>query len=131
MVANSRFAKFMQRTALLAALLIAPLVLNASSAFADTTVVMLVNIEPGKSKEEALGAMKSMVDVIGKQPNLVSQEFLQSSFKDNNPAYVHIMKWKDLSDWEKLSADPAFQDLLTKNAPYFVVKPAEVFVPVK
>jgi hypothetical protein len=123
--------KKFQTFLLFGVLLVAPLLAGVQQANADTSVVMLISVDPGNPTDEAVAGMKVIIKYIGKQKNLISQEFLQSKFKDNKPAFIHIMRWKNLSDWEVLSEDQKFLDLMAKESTLFSFKPAEVFTPVK
>ena len=128
---TSIFGKAAKGLVLSATLALVPLLSQSRMALADTTIVMLIDLEKGKTAADAEPALKAINDYIAKQPNLISEELLKSTYKDQSPAYVHLMKWKDQADWEKLSSDQAFLDLIAKNSASFKIKPAEVFVPVK
>jgi heme-degrading monooxygenase HmoA len=103
---------------------------TAVAAFAETTVVILIDLEPGKPIDEVVKAIKTVAAFVKKQPGFVQGDLLQSTIPNNKPAYVHIMRWDKLDDWANVSGNPEFQKVLEANSPYFIIRPAEVFVQV-
>lgn len=67
--------KKIQSVLLFGTLLVAPMLAVAEYANADTSVIMLMNVEPGKPNDHAVTGMKFIIDCISRQKNLGTQEF--------------------------------------------------------
>jgi len=104
---------------------------QAASASNNTTVVMLLTVHEGQPAAPAVAAMKEIVAFIGKATGLIDQSLLVSSFPNNKPSHVHIMRWNSIKDWEALSSSQEFLDLVSSNTMLFDLKTAEVFTPVE
>lgn len=97
----------------------------------EVTIAIILQVAEGKDPVEAVEAMKEVGVFISKQPGLIDGVLLQSSFPGNSPSHVHIMRWRELRDWEAISGSDDFQKLLDEKSAFFDLKPAEVFMPVE
>ena len=96
-----------------------------------TVVVMLFTVTPGTPTATAVSGMKEILAFAKTQPGLIDEVLLASTFPDNKPSHIHLMRWRSLSDWEALHDSPEFLSLLRSKAALFEWRPAEVFVPVE
>jgi hypothetical protein len=103
----------------------------AASPSNGTVVVTLLTVTPGTPTATAVAAMKEVVAFVRKQPGLIDESLLASSFPDHSPSHIDLMRWRSLSDWEALFKSQEFLSLLESKGALFKVSPAEVFVPIK
>ena len=94
-------------------------------------IAMMLNIDAGKSADDAVKAMKDVAAHVRKQPGLIDDVLLASTFAGNKPSHVHLSRWRALKDWEALSASEEFLNLLKAKGQLFSWSSAEVFKPVK
>ena len=94
------------------------------------TVIMPAEIEKGADPVRATAAMKEIVSYVHKQPGLISDELLVADFA-GAPKYIHLMKWRSLSNWTALAASPAFQALLGKDLVSIKINLAQPYRAVK
>lgn len=90
-------------------------------------IVTLINAEAGKTQDELLTAVKGMIDVIRKMDGLEESQLLQSAIPNNNPAFVHFMRWKDRAAWEAVFASDEFNKAFEQFSPFFKMSPVEIF----
>ena len=96
-----------------------------------TIVVMLFTVTPGTPTATAVAGMKDVIAFVRKQPGLIEEVLLASSFPGNKPSHIQLMRWRSLGDWEALHESPEFLSLLQSKGALFEWRPAEVFVPVE
>lgn len=127
--------RFLAAATLLAGLWLLPasqaLSQDAASPPGGTIVVMLLTVTPGTPTTSAVAGMKEILAFVKRQPGLIEEVLLASSFRGNRPSHIHLMRWRSLSDWEALHNSPEFLSLLQSKGALFEWRPAEVFVPVE
>jgi len=104
---------------------------DAASSPGGTIVVLPLTVTPGASTTAAEAGMKEIAAFIRRQPGLIEQSLLASSFPDNRPSHIDVTRWRSLKDWEALSASPEFLSLMKSEGALFEWRPAEVFIPMK
>lgn len=111
------------RAALAAAL---PLAAPAQQ-MSGATIVIELQVEEGRVRNEALASMQPILNHIREQDGLLGDRLLQSS--EDPSRYVHVMEWVSFDQWEALFEDQAFLDLLTEMRPGFESDPAMIYTP--
>jgi hypothetical protein len=104
---------------------------GAASPPGGTIVVLLFTVTPGTPTTTAVAGMKDVIAFVRRQPGLLEEALLASSFPGNKPSHIHLMRWRSLSDWEALHELPEFLSLLQSKGALFEWRPAEVFIPVE
>ena len=110
----------------------------APSAFAQTksladgvTVVIPINAT-GASREASVKAMKAIAAVVEKQPGLIEAILMEHRNPANKPSHVHVMRWKEMKNWEAVHGNAEFQKVLQANSATVQVQDgAGVYTPVK
>ena len=74
----------------------------------SVTFAVLLDAKPGKSREEILEAIKSVVNIVKGHPGLIASEVLENPFNGQKPNYVHITRWRHSQDWQNLYGDKKF-----------------------
>lgn len=95
------------------------------------TIVIPINAL-GTSREASVKAMKSVVEIIRKQPGLMDEVLMESKNPDSKPSHVHVLHWRTQKDWEAVFANPEFQKAIQANSAYLAVAGgAGIYTPVK
>jgi quinol monooxygenase YgiN len=127
-----------RRSILLATTTVFAALAAAPSASAQTkplsegiTIVIPLNAI-GSSREASVSAMKAIAAVVRKQPGLIDDVVMEHRNPANKPSHVHVMRWKEMKNWEAVHGDPEFQKVLQANkATVQVQDGAGVYTPIK
>ena len=112
--------------------------LAAPATFAQTkplsegvTIVIPLNAI-GNSREASVSSMKAIAAVVRKQPGLIDDVVMEHRNPANKPSHVHVMRWKEMKNWEAVHGDPEFQKVLQANKSSVQVQDgAGVYTPIK
>ena len=119
-------------TALLAALSVSSNAFAQTKSLADGVTIVIPLNAIGASREASVKAMKAIAAVVEKQPGLIDGVLMEHKNPANKPSHVHVMRWKDMKNWEAVHANAEFQKVLqANNATVQVQDGAGVYTPVK
>ncbi len=100
-------------------------------ALEGTTIVIPLNAI-GASREASVKSMQAIAAVIRKQPGLIDEVLMEHKNPANKPSHVHVMRWRDMKNWEVVIVNPEFQKALQAHATTVQVQDAAgVYTPVK
>jgi hypothetical protein len=108
--------------------------LSARSAPANTTgviIAMPLNAKPGVPTSDVISAMRPFIEFIRSQKGLLEERLLAANFANDYLTHLHFMRWRQIGDWENLSADENFLKLFDNAADVFTLRPAEIFTQVE
>ena len=119
-------------TAVVAALAAAPSAQAQSKALTEGVTIVIPLNATGASREASVKAMKAIAAVVEKQPGLIEGVLMEHKNPANKPSHVHVMRWKDMKNWEAVHGNAEFQKILqANNATVQVQDGAGVYTPVK
>ena len=119
-------------TALLAALSVSSNAFAQTKSLADGVTIVIPLNAIGASREASVKAMKAIAAVVEKQPGLIDGVLMEHKNPANKPSHVHVLRWKDMKNWEAVHANAEFQKVLqANNAIVQVQDGAGVYTPVK
>jgi len=104
---------------------------STPDAAAGVIVAIPLTAKPGKSADDVISAMRPIIAFIRSQKGLLEEVLLGSTSANSGPTHIHFMRWKGLRDWENLSADQKFLQLIEKTTDAFSLQLAETFTKVK
>ena len=117
---------------LLAALSASPSAFAQAKSLADGVTIVIPLNAIGASREASVKAMKAIAAVVEKQPGLIDGVLMEHKNPANKPSHVHVLRWKDMKNWEAVHANAEFQKVLqANNAIVQVQDGAGVYTPVK
>jgi len=95
------------------------------------TIVIPLAAGAGKSRDEAVKAMQNIAAVIRKQPGLLDEVLMENKNANNKFSHVHVMRWRDMKNWESVFASAEFNKAMAANAGFFTLDGAAIYTPVK
>ena len=95
------------------------------------TIVIPLAAAAGKNRDEVVKAMQNIVAVIRKQPGLLDEVLMENKNPANKPTHVHVMRWRELKNWEMVFINAEFQKAMASNSAFFTVDSAGIYTPVK
>ena len=95
-----------------------------------TIVVPFVPVA-GKNREDVVKAMKNVAAVIRRQPGVIDDVLMEARSPANNPAFVHVARWRERKHWDALFSNPEVIQAMKANAGFFTLDGAGVYIPLE
>jgi hypothetical protein len=112
--------------------LAAPVVFAQTKPLSEGVTIVIPLNAIGNSREASVSSMKAIAAVVRKQAGLIDDVVMEHRNPANKPSHVHVMRWKEMKNWEAVHGDPEFQKILQANkASVQVQDGAGVYTPIK
>mgnify|MGYP003383359062 CR=1 FL=1 len=100
---------------------------------AESGVTIVVPFVPvaGKNRDDIVKAMKNVAAVISRQPGVIDGALMEARSPGNNPAFVHVARWRERKHWDALFSNPEVIQVMKANAGFFRLDAAGVYIPVE
>jgi hypothetical protein len=95
------------------------------------TVVLPITLKAGKSRADAMKLIKGTIEIIRSQPGLVDETLMENKSSTGTPTFVHIMRWREIKDFEAMTSNKEFLSSIAKNNGHYTVDLVKLYLPVK